>query len=829
MVDERQTYFVDVILPLAVNTTFTYRVPFELNDFAQPGVRAVVPFGKAKLYTGIIVQVHQKAPEKYQSKYVESILDEHPIIRSTQLKIWKWISDYYMAPLGDVMNAALPGNFKLGSETKIVLHPDAEFNSDHLTDREYQIYEALEIQGELTLKDVSEIVSIKTIQPVIKSLIDKRVVITVEELQQKYAPKTQLFVVLSQDYCTELELEALTNALSDSKRKEKQLDALLLLLKHGGFKDGIAYPVPRKILEDHGASLSSLNTLEKEGVVEIRRMEISRIQEFEGKLIARKTLSDDQARALEEIQTNFKEKDVVLLHGVTGSGKTEVYVELIQEQINQGRQVLFLIPEIALTTQLIDRLTKYFGDRVGVYHSRFNQNERIEIWNELLKGDNRRYSIIVGARSAVFLPFENLGLIIVDEEHESSFKQYDPNPRYNGRDVAIVLRSLFDAKVLLGSATPSFESYFNAKSGKYGLVNLHKRFGNILLPEIMTANLKREKRDKTMRSEFSSFLMEHMEKALSNKEQIILFQNRRGYTPLWNCEVCGWTPECKSCDVSLTYHKHKNVLSCHYCGYYTPPMGSCPSCGSNRLKMVGFGTEKIEDELSILFPSARIHRLDLDTTRQKDSYQRIISDFENREIDILVGTQMVTKGLDFDNVSLVGILDADNMLRRPDFRAFERSFQLMSQVAGRAGRKSKQGTVVIQTMDPDNWVIQKVMNHDFVSMYENEIIERKNFFYPPFSKMILLTLKHKNENSLGGMADEFALSLKSVFGDRVIGPEFPPVRRIQNNYLKVIRIKIEREASQMKVKRIIRDKIDHFYSSPMNKSCRINIDVDPMS
>lgn len=826
--DERRTYFVDVVLPLAVNNFFTYRVPHELHEYAQIGVRVVVPFGKSKLYTGIVVKVHEKAPEKYQSKYVESVLDEHPIIRPTQLKLWKWISEYYMAPIGDVMNAALPGNFKLGSETKIMLHPDAEVNADHLTDREYQIYEALEIQGELSLKEVSDIVEIKTIHPLIKALIDKRVVITQEELQQKYAPKTQLFVVLGQDYCSDEELEALTVALSESKRKERQLEALLLLLKNGGYLNGVAYPILRKSLEDQGASLSSLNTLEKEGVLEIRRMEVSRIQEFDGKLTARKELSADQATALQEIQTHFQEKDVVLLHGVTGSGKTEVYVELIQEQLQQGKQVLFLIPEIALTTQLIDRLSKYFGDQIGVYHSRFNQNERVEIWNELLRGENKRYSIVIGARSAVFLPFSNLGLVIVDEEHESSFKQYDPSPRYNGRDVAIVLRSFFNAKVVLGSATPSFESYFNAKSGKYGLVNLHKRFGNVLLPEIMTANLKREKRDKTMRSEFSSFLMEHMEKALGNKEQIILFQNRRGYTPLWNCEVCGWTPECKSCDVSLTYHKHKNVLSCHYCGYYTPPMGSCPSCGSNRLKMVGFGTEKIEDELSMLFPLAKIQRLDLDTTRQKDSYQRIITDFENREIDILVGTQMVTKGLDFDNVSLVGVLDADNMLRRPDFRAFERSFQLMSQVAGRAGRKQKQGTVIIQTMDPDNWIIQKVMDHDFVGLYENEIIERKNYFYPPFSKMIMLTMKHKNEHSLGGMADELALSLRGVFGDRVIGPEFPPVRRIQNNYLKVIRIKVEREASQMKVKQLIRDKIDHFFTSPMNKSCRINIDVDPV-
>lgn len=827
--EERQTYFVDVLLPLAVANVFTYRVPFELNDYVKIGVRAVVPFGKAKLYTGLITKVHQTVPAGYQSKYIESVLDEHPIITKNQFKLWNWISEYYMAPLGDVMNAALPSNFKLGSETKIVLHPDADFNAELLSDKEYQVYEALDIQKELTLKEVGDILGIKTIQPVIKSMIDKRVLITLEELNQKFTPKTQLFVELSPDFASEVNLELLTQDLSRSKRKEKQLNALLIYLKEGGFKGGKSIPLLKKQLEEAGVSNSSLNSLEKDGVFELKRREVSRLEGFRDEIYNRKELSDDQQAALDQIKESFVEKDVTLLHGVTGSGKTEVYVELIQEQIEQGKQVLFLIPEIALTTQLIDRLSKYFGDKIGVYHSRFNQNERIEIWNALLNQDSSRFSIIIGARSAVFLPFRNLGLVIVDEEHEASFKQNDPNPRYNGRDVAIVLRSFFGAKVLLGSATPSFESYFNAKQGKFGLVELNKRFGNVLLPEIMTANLKREKRDKTMRSEFSSFLMTHMEEALNNKEQIILFQNRRGYTPLWNCEVCGWTPECKSCDVSLTYHKHKNVLSCHYCGYYTPPMGSCPKCGSNRLKMVGFGTEKIEDELSILFPQAKVQRLDLDTTRQKNSYQKILSDFDHREIDILVGTQMVTKGLDFDNVSLVGILDADAMLRRPDFRAFERSYQLMSQVAGRAGRKLKQGKVIVQTMDPDHWIIQKVMEHNYTAMYENEIIERKNYNYPPFYKLITLTLKHKNEQQLGGMSDELAMKLRAIFGERILGPEFPPVKRIQNMYLKIIRIKIEREASQAKVKLRIKDVIDAFFASPMNKSCRINIDVDPLN
>ncbi|MDG0974632.1 MAG: primosomal protein N' [Crocinitomicaceae bacterium] len=826
--EDRKTYFVDVVLPLAVHNTFTYRVPYELNDTLKKGVRVVVPFGRAKLQTGIVIRIHEEIPTAYQAKYVESVLDDEPIITGSQYQLWQWISQYYMAPIGDVMNAALPSNFKLGSETKIVLHPEAEVNSELLSDREYQVFDALDIQGELTLKDISDILQIQTIQPVIKALIDKRVVITTEELNVKYTPKTQAFVTLTEDFQDQDNLEVLLNDYSSSKRKAKQVDAVLTFLKLGGFKQNVSVPIAKKVLEEHDVSASSLQTLEKDGVFEIQRMEVSRISGFDKIVVERKALSEAQQTALDEVKASFEEKDVALLHGVTGSGKTEIYVELIQEQIDAGKQVLFLIPEIALTTQLIDRLSNYFGDRIGVYHSRFNQNERIEIWNSMLKGDMSRFSIIVGARSAVFLPFKNLGLVIVDEEHESSFKQYDPSPRYNGRDVAIVLSSLHKAKVLLGSATPSFESYYNATEGKYGLIELHKRFGDVLMPEIMTANLKREKRDKTMRAEFSSFLMEHIETALQNKEQVILFQNRRGYNPVWACEVCGWTPECKNCDVSLTYHKHKNVLSCHYCGYYTPPVGACPSCGSNRLKMIGFGTEKIEDELSILLPKAKVQRLDLDTTRQKNSYQRILTEFDNREIDILVGTQMVTKGLDFDNVSLVGILDADAMLRRPDFRAFERSYQLMSQVAGRAGRKSKRGTVIVQTMDPDNWVIRHVMDHDFIGFYKNEIIERKNYAYPPFFKIIQFTIKHRKAEDLSAISAEFADELRKLFGDRVLGPEFPPVQRIHNYYLKVVRLKLERNANQVKVKNRVQELINTFFATPRNKSCRIQIDVDPM-
>ncbi|MCO5268944.1 MAG: primosomal protein N' [Brumimicrobium sp.] len=819
----RKTYFVDVILPVPIHKAFTYRVPFELNEFIKEGVRVVVPFGRSKLQTGIITKIHENVPD-YQVKYVESVLDEQPIITGKQFKLWSWMAEYYMAALGDVMNAALPSNFKLGSETKVVLHPDTEVNPDFLTDREYQIYEALQIQKELDLKEISEIVGIKTIQPIIKDLMEKRVIMTLEDVQEKYTPKTQIFIELTSEYQQEDKLKALMDAYSTDKKKSKQLDVILLLIQIGGPSQSAL----RSELTDKGASVSALNTLEKNGVLVAQRREVSRIELEDAKISQSKTLSESQATALKEIKDLYTEKDIVLLHGVTGSGKTEIYVELIKEQLAQGKQVLFLLPEIALTTQLIQRLRKYFGAKVGVYHSRFNQNERIEIWNALLQNDTSQFQIILGARSSVFLPFRNLGLVIVDEEHESSFKQYDPSPRYNGRDVGIVLASMFKAKVLLGSATPAVETYYNATTGKYGLVSLKERFGNLMLPEILTANIKQEKKSKTMQSDFSSFLMDAMKEALDNREQIILFQNRRGYNPVWACEVCGWNPLCKNCDVSLTYHMHNNILKCHYCSYYEPPIGTCPKCNSNRLKMIGFGTEKIEDELTILFPGVRVERLDFDTTRKKNSYERILEDFDKGAIDILVGTQMVTKGLDFDNVSLVGILDAELLLKRPDFRANERSYQLMSQVAGRAGRKNKRGKVIIQTYDPDNWVIRHVIEHDYEGLYKHELIERKNYFYPPYYKLINITLKHRNPIELDVMSFELAEMMQQKFGTRVLGPEFPIVKRIQNYYLKSIRLKIEREASQSKVKEVLQQLIDDFYTKPRNKSIRLVIDVDPL-
>lgn len=824
---ERKTLFVDIILPVPIRKEFTYRVPFEMNPVIFNGARVVVPFGRSKRITGIVTRIHETVPEDYQAKFVEYILDDRPIIHPHQYTFWKWISSYYMAPIGDVMNAALPSNFKLASETKIVLHPDIRKEARFFTEREMDILDALEIREVLDLKEISEIVGIKTIQPIIKALIDKKAVLSLEELNDKFTPKTQMFVGIAEAFRSDEMLEAFISEIDGVKSKEKQLQALLGILRHVNTQSEETNVVLRKTLIEEGISQSSLNTLEKNGVIFQEKLEVSRLDDNPYDGHAFKELSDAQKVALEEVRTGFDHDKVVLLHGVTGSGKTEIYVQLIQEQLDRGKQVLFLLPEIALTTQLIQRLSAYFGEQIGVYHSKFNQNERVEIWNHVLNDDPNKFRIILGARSSIFLPFTNLGLIIVDEEHESSFKQYDPSPRYNARDCAVVLSKIHKADVVLGSATPSIESYHNAVSGKYQLVSLTDRFGANLLPEIQCADVRKERRQKSMQSHFTMFLMDHIREHLNEGEQVILFQNRRGYTPMWMCEICNWTPKCINCDVSLTYHKHSNSLKCHYCSYTTPPIGSCKACGSNRLKMLGFGTEKIEDELSVIFPDKEIRRLDLDTTRTKNAYANILEDFDNGNIDILIGTQMVTKGLDFDNVNLVGILDADMLLNRADFRAFERSFQLMTQVAGRSGRREKRGKVIVQTGDPDHWVIQKVMEHDYVGFYQSEIVERKNYFYPPFYKIIEITLKHRSENDLNRAAAELAGKLREVFKERVLGPEFPVVKRIYNQYLKTITIKVEREANDKKVKERIALIMDDFFSAPSNKSIRSVIDVDP--
>lgn len=824
---ERITLFVDIILPISLSNEFTYRVPFEMNDTVQLFTRVIVPFGKGKFYTGIVTKIHQEVPTLYQAKYIEHVLDDAPLIGLKQYQFWKWITQYYMAPIGDVMNAALPANFKLASETKVVLHPDFDEQNTPLDDREFLIIEALSMQETLDLKEISEIAGIKTIQPIIKRLIEKRAILTQEELRNKFTAKTALFVVLQETYRNETVLNRVFEQLSEKKSSSKQEEVLLYLLKLGGFQNGKVTPILRKDLEEQGCSLSAMNTLEKNGIIRFERLEISRIQAAQNNTLKFPELSQGQQDAFLSIQNQLLTKETVLLHGITGSGKTEIYIHLIKQALEKGKQILFLIPEIALTTQLIERLTVYFGKQIGVYHSRFNSNERVEIWNKVLANDPNEFRVVIGARSAVFLPFQDLGLVIVDEEHESSYKQHDPSPRYNARDIGIVLAHYFKAKTVLGSATPSIESYQNAQEEKFGYVALNERYSQVQLPEIFCADMKKERVEKTVNGHFSSFLLEEIKAALERNEQIILFQNRRGYTPIWTCELCGYSPNCKNCDTTLNYHKHANILKCHHCSYQIPPIGTCPACGSNRLKMLGFGTEKLEDDLALLLPDVRIARMDFDTTRNKNGYLKIIQAFENRTIDILIGTQMIAKGLDFNDVGLVGILDADMMLNKTDFRAFERSFQLMSQVAGRAGRRNKRGRVIIQTGNPDHWVIQQVIAHNYTAFASNEIVERRNYHYPPFYKLIKFTLKHKDRDLISEAANYFSQQLRAIFQERVLGPEFPVIARIQNYYLKEILLKIEHEAPQKKVKERLHELTDQFYSNPKYRSIRIIIDVDP--
>lgn len=823
MEQELKTYFLDVILPIAIPKTMTYRLPRALEGTVGVGMRVVVQLGKSKLHTGIVHKIHNNAPSNYTAKYIEGALDDFPLVTPKLLKFWEWMSAYYACTLGEVMSAGLPSSLKLASETKVVLNDGAnERIADELSDKEFLIVEALEMHKELDIKDLMEILQQATVLPHVKSLIEKGWVTTREELRQKYKPKTQTMVSLAKEYQEEKALEELVNQL-EKGRSEKQFEAVLGFLREANHHKN--FSLPRKELQEKAKVSSSITkTLLDKGIFHFEEEPIDRIQ-FDESNSEEKALSSFQDRALGEIKTGFDEKGVVLLQGVTGSGKTEVYVHLIREKLDAGEQVLFLIPEIALTTQLIQRLEKYFGEYLLVYHSKFNPQERTEVWQKTLAGGPK---LIVGARSSIFLPFDQLGLIIVDEEHESSFKQYDPAPRYQARDAVMVLRSAYNAHVLLGSATPSIESFWNAEEGRYALVVMKERFGGILMPEIFCADVAKEQKRKTMKGHFTFMLREAMEDALKNGKQIILFQNRRGYAPLWQCNTCGWVPQCTRCDVSLTYHKREHHLNCHYCGHTAAPPATCTVCGSRTLKNLGFGTEMIEEELKDLFPDAKVARMDLDTTRSKHAYQNILSDFDEGKVDILVGTQMVSKGLDFENVSLVGILSADQMLNFPDFRSFERSYQLMTQVSGRSGRKHERGKVIIQTYHPDHWVIRKVIAGDYEGLYKQELVERFNFKYPPYYRLIRITMKHKDQRVVQQAAIDFTATLINMFGkERVIGPEAPYVSRINNKYIQLMMVKLERKASPAKFKQSTLDTIDEFLALPAYKSLRIQLDVDP--
>jgi primosomal protein N' (replication factor Y) (superfamily II helicase) len=826
----KETFFVDVVVPLAVPNLFTYRLPFGWEEGIKPGIRVVVPFGfkTNRLYTALVRKVHQVPPKIYEAKYIEAILDEEPVVTENQFQLWDWLASYYMCHIGDVMNAALPSGLKLSSETRVLLSPEFDKKYENLTDKEFLIVEALELNQVLSINDICNIAEQKTVYPLIRSLLDKGAIVVEEEVKEKFRPKLESFVKLRVLGDKEKYLKELFEKLE--KKAPKQADVLLAYVKLSGGFSSVGTEVKKadllKFVEGADGAISGLA---KKGILEVYTKETLRIESIGEDGGNFKKLNEGQQAAFEEIKDYFQQKDVVLLHGVTGSGKTEIYISLIEEMILQGRQVLYLLPEIALTTQIINRLRNSFGDRVGVYHSKYNENERVEVWNKMLglKGQEK-YAVVLGARSALFLPFDNLGLIIVDEEHETSFKQFDPAPRYHARDSALWLSRLFGAKTLLGSATPSIESYYNATSGKYGLVELAKRHGGAQLPEILVADLKEATRKKLMKSHYSPMLLDHIKESLESGEQVILFQNRRGFSPQIHCKMCGWMPECTRCDVTLTYHKQVNLMKCHYCGFSHKVPKECGACGSPEIETQGFGTEKIEDELSIFFPGKKIARMDLDTTRAKNAYKQIIEDFEEKRIDILVGTQMVTKGLDFDNVGLVGILSADSMLKFPDFRANERSYQLMAQVSGRAGRKQKRGKVVIQSFDAIHPIIKDVIENNYLSMYSKEMMERKNFHYPPFYRLIEFTLQHKELDIINEGAKEFANSLREMFGNRVLGPEFPAIARIKNLYQKKVIIKVEREGSINQVKAGIRNLMGSFSQHKDWKSIRIVVDVDPI-
>lgn len=813
--------YVDVVLPLPLKGTFTYAVPPVWEQEVRIGMRVVVQFGSKKLYTAIVAVVHMHAPSGYEPREISCLLDSHSIIRRPQYRFWEWISEYYMAPLGDVYNAALPAGFKLESETEVFLNPGYEAD-EVLPAREQLLLDALPQGKAMKIDELARKTGVVNVMPVVKRLLERGAVTIQELVDQKFRSKTITCVRLN-ERCTDEHF--LAEVFDGLKRAPKQLELLMRFIEVSNWlKPARRQEVSRQeLLALSGAAPVVLGALVEKDILCLYQKEVSRL----GSLSATgksKLLSEVQQKALQQVYEQFARHAVVLLHGVTSSGKTELYIHMIERVLAEGRQVLYLVPEIALTTQLTSRLKRVFGNRLGVYHSRFSDNERVEIWNNVLH--DRGYDVIIGARSSVFLPFRQLGLVIVDEEHEPSYKQMDPSPRYNARNAAIVLASMHGAKTLLGSATPAIESYYNTLIGKYGLVELHERHLELELPEMVVVDMKEALRKKQREGYFSDVLLDEIRSSLSGREQVILFQNRRGYAPFLECKGCGYVPKCKNCDVSLTHHAVFNTLNCHYCGYTEPMPKACPVCTSPQLDSKGFGTERIEDEIKQLFPEAKVQRMDLDTTRSKKAYQRIIDDVESGKVDILIGTQMVTKGLDFEKVSLVGILNADNMLNFPDFRAHERAFQMIAQVSGRAGRKHRRGKVVVQTNSPLHPVIQQVVAHDYKAMFNTQCRERELFKYPPFYRMIQLTLKHKDADVVARASARLVGELRHQFADRVAGPVVPVVSRIQNQYLRLIVLKVESGASVARVREILAVVMEYVLTIPEYKSVKISTESD---
>ncbi|WP_299254510.1 primosomal protein N' [uncultured Lacinutrix sp.] len=814
------SHFIDVILAIPLEKMFTYSITQAESQFLKVGMRVSVPFGKTKIHTGLVGAIHTNPPLVYEAKEIHQILDETPIVTQKQLELWQWIAKYYMCTVGEVMRAALPNAFILESETLVSRNLKKEIKDTDLKDDEYLVYEALHHQSTLKIQEISSILDKKNVLPVIKRLIEKEVILLQEEIYDKYKPKYVRYVKLMPEYTSEIGLHELLNDLS---RAEKQRQVVMTLFS---ISAKTKKPVKvKELIEESGGSSAIVKTLIDKGVLEEYHIQTDRVQYDGDENEETKALNEYQTKALEEIETSFETQNVTLLHGITSSGKTEVYVKLIEQILSEGRQVLYLLPEIALTTQLVVRLQNYFGEQVAVFHSKYSAHERVEVYNQVL-GNSAKAKIVLGARSSIFLPFNDLGLIIVDEEHEQSFKQFDPAPRYHARDAAIVLAHLHKAKTLLGSATPSLESYNNAIENKYGLVEINRRYNNVQLPDIELVDLAEKYKKKRMKGHFSDRMIEEITEALEEGYQVILFQNRRGYSPIVECNTCGHSPQCTNCDVSLTYHQYRGQLRCHYCGYTSAMLQKCMACGTSSLDTKGFGTEQIETEAKMLFPKANVGRMDLDTTRGKHGYEKIITALEQQEIDILVGTQMLTKGLDFRNVKLVGIMNADNLLNFPDFRAHERSFQLMLQVSGRAGRTQKRGKVLIQTYNPLHRILQQVSTNNYIEMFKEQLQERRDFKYPPFYRLIKVTLKHRDYNKVETASDWYAKSLRQVFKGNVLGPEFPPVSRVRNQYLKNILIKIPQPQSLAKTKGAIKKINTTFEAVGAFKGVRVVLNVD---
>jgi len=820
--------YAEVILPLPIAGTFTYGIPAEMAPLLQRGCRVLVQFGRRKYYTGIIADIHPHPPKDYEVKPLMALLDPQPVIRFPQLKFWEWISGYYLCSTGEVMKAALPAGLKVESETFVSLNEDFDKGDADVKFSETQaiIIMALTEKKRLRVSELEKATGIANLGYAINRLLEIGAIEIDERAVEHYRPHTETMVAVCAERNDNDTLHSFFDLVGRSARQERLLVAYLEMSGWMRADEPLRDVEKKRLIEATGSTPAIFKALTDKGILRTYKKTVNRFNTGTASVTAPAVLSPAQNKAFREIDSAFRSNATVLLHGITGSGKTEIYTHLIDRVLADGNQVLYLVPEISLTTQLTDRLRRVFGDRLLVYHSKFSDNERVDVWKRLL--DSRQPLIVLGVRSSVFLPFHHLGLVIIDEEHEPSFKQYDPAPRYNARDAAIVLASMHGAKTLLGSATPSVETYYKALNGKYALVSLEERFEGATLPDVEIVDMRSQRKQRINRGILSGPLRLATEEALKEGSQAIMFQNRRGFAPVVVCRECGWTPKCVNCDVSLVYHKNIAQLRCHYCGHSTPLPAVCPACGQNSIDIYGYGTERIAEEMHEAFSDYRVARMDLDTTRNKEAFQEIIEEFSKKETDILVGTQMVSKGLDFERVKVVGVLNADTLLNFPDFRSAERAFNMLEQVAGRAGRRAEKGKVIIQTTAPESEVLGFVKRHDYKGFYEAEIADRQRYRYPPFTRVVNIYLKHKDAATVDSLAVSYTMALRRTFGQRVLGPEKPYVSRVSTWYLQSVMLKVESEASMTKVKALLREIYIGMASDPRMKQAMLYYDVDPV-